>query len=591
MTFPPARPVHGTLFEVTHARRRHLRRYGAAAHARGAPTRAAALARGTAALARGEWKAARSGFEQALRRAETAQALEGLGTAAWWLDDARVTFDARERAYRLYRRRGDRRGAARMATHLAEDYFHFRGEAAVAGGWHRRARRLLDGLDLAPEHGWLKLWEGDLALKLGGPAGRARSLAIEAAAIGHELGDLDLEMTALALEGLSLVIEGRLAEGMPRLDEATTAAVSGEMTDRLAIGLSCCYLLTACERIGDFDRAAQWCERVKAFSQRTSFNFLLAICRAEYGAVLTWRGAWAEAELELKAAVRQLGATRPAMQPEGLVRFARLRYQQGRFEEAAALLKPVAEHPLSVLTQAGLALDRAEPAAALRLAERLLRQVPASNRTDRIAALDVLVRSHLALGRTGEARACLGALEEIAAAVPTDAMRATALAAAGRVAAGEGDDERARGAFEDAIVLLARSGGSVELARCRVELGRALARAGQRGAAEAELHEALAIFERLGAARDAALAATLRREIAGAAAGPVSGRPPGRARLTRREIDVLRLITQGLSNRTIAARLALSEFTVKRHVANLLTKLDLPTRAAAAAYAGREGLG
>jgi DNA-binding CsgD family transcriptional regulator len=542
---------------------------------------AALVARGHEALARGEWRAARAAFEQVLRRTETAEALEGLGTAAWWLDDARVTFDARERAYRLYRRRGDRRGAARLATHLAEGYFHFRGEAAVAGGWHRRARRLLEGLAPTPEHGWLRLWEGDLALKLSDPADRARALAIEAAAIGQALGDVDLEMTALALEGLSLVIEGRPAEGMPRLDEATTAAVSGEMTDRLAIGLSCCYLLTACERVRDFDRAAQWCERVKAFSRRTRFNFLLAICRAEYGAVLTWRGAWAEAELELKAAVRQLGATRPAMQSEGLVRLARLRHQQGRFDEAAALLKPVAEHPLSVLTRAELALDRAEPAVALRLAERFLRQVPASNRTDRIAALDVLVGAHLALGHSPEARAGLAALQEIAAAVPTDAMRATALVAAGRVAAGEGDDERARGAFEDAIALLSRSGGSVELARCRVELGRALARAGQRPAAEAEVQAALASFQRLGAARDAQLADALRREMTGAAT----------ARLTRREIDVLRLITQGFSNRTIAVRLALSEFTVKRHVANLLTKLDLPTRAAAAAYAGRQGLG
>ncbi len=60
--------------------------------------------------------------------------------------------------------------------------------------------------------------------------------------------------------------------------------------------------------------------------------------------------------------------------------------------------------------------------------------------------------------------------------------------------------------------------------------------------------------------------------------------------LTARECEVLRLVATGLSNSRIADQLALSEHTVKRHVANILTKLDLPTRAAAVAEAARLGM-
>ncbi len=119
-------------------------------------------------------------------------------------------------------------------------------------------------------------------------------------------------MTALALEGLALVVEGELTEGMPRLDEATTAAVSGKMTNPLAIGLACCYLVTACDRIRDFARAAQWCHRVKEFCERTRFTPLDAVCRAEYATVLTWRGAWAEPEEKLESSGFRVPAALPS---------------------------------------------------------------------------------------------------------------------------------------------------------------------------------------------------------------------------------------------------------------------------------------
>jgi tetratricopeptide (TPR) repeat protein len=452
--------------------------------------------RGHAALVRGEWTVARACFEEALSAAETAEALEGLGMAAWWLEDAGTVFDARARAYRLYRRQGNRRGAGRVAITVAEDYLQFRGQAAVASGWHQRARRLLVGLDTIPEHGWLKVWEGDLALTVGDDPARVRTLALDASAIGRELGDVDLEMTALALEGLALVLAGELAQGMPRLDEATTAAMSGEMTDPVAIGLSCCYLVTACERIRDFARAAQWCQHVKEFCERTGFGFLLSVCRTQYAAVLTWRGRWTEAEQELQAVTLHLAATRPAVKQEAVVRLADLRRQQGRLDEAALLLKQVdGGHPLATLAHASLALDRSDPASAARQAQRFLRQLPALNRTDRVAALDVLLRAQLALDQRNESRATLDELRAIAAMVGTEPMKASALIGDGLAAAHDGEHPRARRALEDDSDLLARSGASLELARCRVEARSGPGGRGRTDGARAELEEALRMFE------------------------------------------------------------------------------------------------
>ena len=547
------------------------------------------IVKGREALARCEWELSRALFEEALCVAETAEALEGLGMAAFWLDDATTVFDARERAYRLYRRRGDCRGAGRVAMTLADDYFSFRGEAAVARGWLERARRLLEGLAPIPEHGWLKLLEGHSALAAGDDLGRVRKLAVEGAVTGRAIGNVDLEMTALALEGLALVLQGELADGMPRLDEATAAVVSGEMTDPVAIGRSSCLLVTACALARDLERAAQWCHRIKEVCDRGHLQFPLAICRTQYAIVLTWRGFWVEAEQELRAAAGELANTRPGLRQDALVGLAELRRLQGRFEESATLLDEIEGHPASILQRAALALERSEPAMAVQLAQRILRRLPQSNRTDRFAALDVAVRAQIALGQRKEFRASLEKLAAIADTFATEPMKASALAAEGLVASAEGEHDHARNAFEDAIELFARAGAAFEVARCRVELGRVLGAADERQKADAEIREALSAFERLGAVSHVATATALRRDLASGAKAS-RDRTQSSTGLTRREVEVLQLMAQGMSNRKIAKRLVVSEFTIKRHVANVLAKLGLPSRAAAAAHAARAGL-
>jgi LuxR family maltose regulon positive regulatory protein len=254
-----------------------------------------ALCAGQAALLRAAWLEARVQFEAALTRGETPQALEGIGAAAWWLSDAPAVFAARERAYRLYRESGEDRNGARIATALAMDYCTFRGRAAIARGWVRRAERLL-GDEICRELGWLLIVKTHIALMIDHDPATTRDFATRAGSLGEALGDVDLEMLALAYEGLALVSLGQVDAGMRCLDEAVIAAAAGEMSDIDATCTACCLMIYACEKARDLERAAEWCAQLKERSARSSYRLMFALCRAHYAGVLIRRGAWTEAE-------------------------------------------------------------------------------------------------------------------------------------------------------------------------------------------------------------------------------------------------------------------------------------------------------
>ena len=287
------------------------------------------------ALADADWETARRAFSEALAEEETPEALEGLGRASFFLNDGAGALEARERAYSSYRAAGRELDAARVAIALAWDYRAFRGERAVSDGWLSRARRLLEGYAPTSEHGWLALREASFILP--GDVARARECCARAEALGRELGDIDLEMTAIALDGLARVSDGEVTQGMVRLDEATAAATAGEMNDPVAIGFSCCYLIFACERVRDFQRAGEWCERLAQMAESWNVRALRAVCRAHYGTVLMLRGDWSEAESVLREAADVL----PPHSGEGadtLARLGELRRRQGRTDEAMALI-------------------------------------------------------------------------------------------------------------------------------------------------------------------------------------------------------------------------------------------------------------
>lgn len=547
-----------------------------------------ALEAGWADLREGRWERARASFCEALRAEESPEAHEGLSWAAWWLDDGEAVFAARERAFALYRARGDAAGAARTATWLAADQLDFRGAAAVASGWFRRAHRMLEALEPGPEHGWLAFHEGYVA-HLQGDAERAGELAARAAELGRRCGVVDLEMLGLALEGAALVSRARVPEGMACLDEATATALAAEDAAALPISRAwaCCFLVSACGSVLDYERAFEWCDRIAEFAERYGSRYMLAFCAAGYGGVHLWRGRWEEAEGVLEAAVDDYSRSRPPMVAWPLVTLAELRRRQGRLDEASALLERTGSSARAQVCRARLALDRGEAQRAVELLERLARAVPDETRLERAPVLEMLVRARVARGELAGAAEALESLRRLEALAGTAPLRACADLADGLLATASGEHERARLLLEDAVAGFERGGAPFEAAEARVELAAALLALGRAASAEREARSALRALDELGARPTAERA---RRLIEASRAPGDGGAAAAPSPVTPREREVLALLAEGLTNRQIAGRLVVSEHTVHRHVTNILRKLDLPSRAAAAAHAARTGL-
>jgi DNA-binding CsgD family transcriptional regulator len=537
-------------------------------------------------LRHGRWREARGRFEAALAVAESPEAHEGVGWASYCLDDDPLTLEARERAFRLYRERGDDHSAARVAAWLAADWLEFRGEPAVANGWLRRAYRLLGDGEPGPGHGWLAAHEASMIVD-DDPA-QAGQLAGRAIDLGRAFSIPELEMVGLGLEGVALVEQGELGAGMQRLDEATAAALSGEAEILPCVGWACCYLVAACEHVRDYDRAGEWCERVTEFCARHGIALLLSLCKAKYAGVLTWQGRWAEAEAELRQAVESLAGTRPPLVGEAAVRLGELRRRQGRLDEAEALFARCEYKPLALLGRAEIALDRGKVTDAAELAERYLRRFPENNRIERCAGLEVAIRAYVALEKWDRVDVALAELRVLAERAGTRPLRAAVLAAQGRAEAGRGDVDAARCSFEDALDVLAGS-APYEIAQVRLHLAEVLAVLGRSSRARSEADAALSMFRGLGARRDQARAQAVQARL-GRGSAPAVSSPGPLAALSPREREVLLLLAEGLTNREIAMRLVISEHTVHRHVTSVLRKLGLPSRAAAAAVAARHEL-
>jgi DNA-binding CsgD family transcriptional regulator len=416
-----------------------------------------------------------------------------------------------------------------------------------------------------------------------GDAETAIRLAAEATAIGRELGVADLEAVGLAQEGVALVIRGHVEDGMRRLDEASAIAAHEDLELPISLGWALCYLITACEGVGDFPRAAQWCEITRTFAERWGARQLIGICRSAYGRVLATGGDWVAAEAELTAAVGDLAQSRPGMAGGGLVRLGELRVRQGRPAEARELFERAGAHPMALLGLGDMALDAGDAAAAAHAAERILRRLPEGSVLHQVPALELLVRARSATGEYETAAAACAELDAAGAQLGTPYVLGRARLAAGELAAAQGEHDEARRACEDAIDRFSESSAPYDGARARLALARALAALGHRDAAAAEARAARETFASLGAARDVERADAALAPVATAEAAALGD-------LTARELDVLRLVAQGLSDAEIAARLFLSPHTVHRHVANTRAKLRLPSRAAAVAYASRAGL-
>lgn len=540
--------------------------------------------RGREAMSRGDWLEARDHFERAVAQKESPDSLEGLGEAAWWQNDAPSVIEVRERAYRLYLDREDKLAAGRVASALAMDYVLFRGEEAVSNGWLQRAHRMLDDIGPTPEAGLLALTEGLFAIEFRNDTQEARRFASQGREVGRELGIPDIEMTGLALEGLCLVSEGAVDEGMRKLDEATVAATGGEMQDPRAIGFTCCYLMMGCERVRDYDRAAQWCQRIKEFCSRTGLQVLLSFCRAHYADVFTAKGRWREAEEEIVPAIEGMRAHHPGIVAEGITRLAELRMRQGRLNEAEEMFAACEFHWRGQLGLASVTLEREDHLAALDRADRYLRRVPSENRTRRVAGLEVVVRAGTALGDLDRAQSASAEIRALAEAVGTPPLRAAADTAEGCILAAAGQHDLARRHLEDAVDGYGRAGTPFEAMQARIDLARSLRALNRTDEAAVEARVALEVSRQMGAALHFERIEAFLEHLEGRAV-PVEASP-----LTDRELEILRLVASGRTNRAIAEELVISEKTVGRHVSNIFAKLDISTRAAATAYAYEHGL-
>jgi DNA-binding CsgD family transcriptional regulator len=551
------------------------------------------LAAGRAALDVGDWETARERLTLAVDDGgpDAAAAWEGLGWAGWWLHDGEATIAAREAAYRGYRAAGDALGAGRVAAWVASDHRESRGDEAVGRGWLNRAHSLLDPLPTRAEHGWLALHEGSFALGAGA-APAAAGHGARAAKLGRAVGSADLEAIGLAQLGSALVLQGRVEEGMARLDEASAIAHGEDLEVPISLAWALCYLVSTCEGVGDFPRAIQWCDAMRALAERWRGRQILGICRTAYGNVLATRGEWPAAETELTSAVDDLEASRPGVSGTAFVRLGELRARQGRVAEARELFARAGAHPDGLIGLGALALAAGDAVAARDAAERVLRRLPDGNALERLPALELRARALNATGDPDAAGAACAELGAVCAALATPYLAARADLVAAEVALGAADPDRARCAAEDAIDGFTIASAPYDAGLARLVLASALAGLDRCEHAAAEARTAHAAFTALGASAAAQRAErlTLCGEATLGVAPAGAADPAPASELTAREREILALVAQGLGDAEIAEALVLSPHTVHRHVANIRAKLRLPSRAAAVAYAARAGV-
>jgi len=365
---------------------------------------------------------------------------------------------------------------------------------------------------------------------------------------------------------------------MAMLDEAVTAATAGEARDPLVVGNVCCNMLSACDRAADFARAVQWCQVVDEFTRRYRCPPVFHYCRVVYSGVLIATGRWDEAETELTTALRTVERAYPPERVHSLSRLALLCVRRGRLEEAGQLLTGLETHGVAAEASALLSLARGQGVLAGALLERRIEAL--GDGLPAVPLLRLLVDARLSLGELEAARLAGSRLSAIAERSKRPPIQAMAFLATARIELACG--EAAHIALERASSLFDELGMPFDAAVARLEWARALAGSDPEIAAK-DARLALSVFERLGARPHADRAAALLRELgAGSRPGPhVAGA------LTRRENEVLELLSHGLSNSEIGGRLFISPKTVEHHVGRILSKLGLRNRSEVVAWALR----
>lgn len=504
--------------------------------------------------------------------------LERLAMAAYLAGREEDYLRALERAHHAYLDHGNSVRAARAAFWLGLR-LAFRGEIGPASGWFGRAHRLIErSAGEYVERGYLLLpqVEQHMAAARLDDAYRA---AAEATAIGERFAEPDLIACALHLQGRVLLRQQRTGEGFALLDEAMVSVTAGELSP-LVTGLIYCSVIEACQQVHALGRArewtsalAQWCSEQP---QLVSFTGTCLLHRAE---IMRLSGAWQEANDEALRAIDRL--SRMNNQKEAAAAWyelAEVHRLRGDFDAAEQAYRNAGRYgldPQPGLSQLRLTQGRIDAAVAA-----IRRAVAATaDPLQRVRLLPALVEIMLAAGEAEEARGFCRELEQIAASYGTELLRALAGQARGMMELAEDNAPGALLSLRQAIEDWYKVDAPYEAARTHRLIGLACRALGDEDGAELELEAARTAFERLGAKPD-----VLRVK----AVHPM--RPDGVHGLSAREVQVLRLIASGKTNKAIANELQISGKTVDRHVNNIFNKLCVPSRSAATAWAYEHNL-
>jgi DNA-binding CsgD family transcriptional regulator len=533
------------------------------------------LERGRESYARRAWMDAYESLSRADRAAPLeAEGLELLATSAYMLGSDDDCLSCLERAYHAYLDAGKAMRAVRCAFWLGMN-LALRGEMGRATGWLGRAQRLVEREERdCVERGYL-LVPVMLRHEAIGDWEAAYATAADAAEIGERFGDADLLALAVHEQGCALIQQGRVEEGLGLLDEAMVAVTAGELSP-IVTGIVYCSVIAGCQEVYALHRAQEWTAALTHWCEEqpdmVSFTGRCLVHRAE---IMELHGAWRDAlEEARRARQRCVQGKNQSAAAQAYYRQGEVHRLQGRFSAAEEAYRDASRCGWE--PQPGLALLRLAQGNGDAAAATIRRAVGETTEPlKRARLLPAYVEIMLAVGDAQEARGACRELEEISARYESGMLGAMVAHAEGAVDLAEGDARSALLALRRAWQVWQELEVPYEAARVRVLLGLACRALEDDDTAALELEAARGVFAQLGAAPDLVRVDSLAQSA-------VSVDAHG---LTARELQVLRLVAAGKTNRTIAAELVLSERTVDRHVSNIFTKLSVSSRAAATAYA------